>query len=302
LTSVEVIVSVVCVIVTLPFILGQVLLYSWKRQLRKKVSSYIPPKEHYWKGIGKPILCVVNPYGGNKQGQFMFEEVVAPTFDKSGIHYHVEYTRSASHPHELATSTDFKPYGAVMMISGDGMIHHWLNGIANRTDGPKRTEIERIREILHQTPLALIPGGSSCGVCASFGIDEVFAAVKTFVEGAPRPLDIMEITTFLEQDGKISEVRERRFDLHAVSYGMTTDFDIMTEGWMRFLGPTIKNFLAPIMVVLSGKRWPASVDFLPAKGVPQSDFDCGILTDPKKISVDNKTPSRLPRRRLATCR
>ncbi|PRP75653.1 hypothetical protein PROFUN_08019 [Planoprotostelium fungivorum] len=259
-------VTILLILIALPFltfVIGALVQNQWRRSIKSKVESYRPSATNYWKELNRPVLCVINPFGGAKLGRFIYEE-------KSGIQHEAVYTLHAQHPKQLAEEINIYQYGAQIII------HSWINGLANRKTKGSPEEI--LKEVLHKVPVSFVPGGSSNGVCASFGIDEIYEAIKNFIEGTPKPLDVMEVKTYEWEEGELGGPRERVFDIHALSYGITTDFDVLTEGPLRFLGPTIKNFLAPILVVLSGKRYDGSVLLRPVD-VPHEDIASGELKD-----------------------
>ena len=84
-------------------------------------------------------VVVVNPYGGSKSGNTKWTTVVKPLLDAVGKEYDVEFTRTAADVAAIAKRVDAGPGSRkhIMLLSGDGTFHGFLNALAER--GPAVT-------------------------------------------------------------------------------------------------------------------------------------------------------------------
>jgi sphingosine kinase len=70
-------------------------------------------------------------------------------------------TSHRNHAHQIAQEMSLD-YDSIVTLSGDGLIHEVLNGLAERSDAEKALNI----------PIAPIPTGSANGMCVNiFGIE-----------------------------------------------------------------------------------------------------------------------------------
>lgn len=104
-------------------------------RLAAKVDAFCSAQQEChsaWRG--KRVLIMVNPYGGNKTSRKGVQKVVQPMFDKAGIKYDVVDTTHAGHAKELVAKLKLSQYEAIIVVSGDGMFHELINGLAERPD------------------------------------------------------------------------------------------------------------------------------------------------------------------------
>jgi len=103
------------------------------------------------------------------------------------------------------------------------MIHQLLNGLAKRREVTNQASLKKL---LHRFPLAVIPSGTCNGIAASmYGCVDSFIATKKIIEGSAKPIDVAHIVF----DGK------ELYDLHAVTWAVTADFDNIVENKLRWV-------------------------------------------------------------------
>lgn len=113
---------------------------------------------------------IVNPAGGKGFAKRVWEETVKPIFELAGADFVVSFTGPPSSPTNasaLARSHPSETYDALVALSGDGIVHELLNGLATHGTG-------RAREVLRQTPIVHVPCGSGNALATSlYGPEKV---------------------------------------------------------------------------------------------------------------------------------
>ena len=135
-------------------------------------------------------------------------------------------TTHKNHAAEVVASMELKvattQYDAIIVMSGDGLIHEVLNGLASRPD------YEQARQI----PISTISGGSANAMakylCEKAGLDySIFNSAFLAVKGSVIPMDATHIT---RQSGPPI------YSFMSVAWGIVADVDIESEA-CRGCGP-----------------------------------------------------------------
>lgn len=134
----------------------------------------------------RKIRVIVNPHGGARTGERLFDHTMRPVLEASGITFETIKTSYAAHAAELGYSHDVHAWEGVIFVSGDGVVGEFLNGFLRRPDW--RAEITHL--ILGHCPAgtsnALAYGLRTMGPLAS-----LYSALKCRV----RPLDAILVTS-----------------------------------------------------------------------------------------------------------
>jgi len=171
----------------------------WLKQVEDVIAA------HTIKPVAKDrmLWILVNPIGGDGLSKFILKEVVEPLLDRASISYRVIEMTHATHAREVVSRLDPGELDGLVLISGDGMVHQAMQGLADQceghADGPEF--IAALRKVCRKIPLGLVPAGSSNGLAASFGLFDPVAATLAIIANAPQPLDVQEIT-ITPQTGK----------------------------------------------------------------------------------------------------
>jgi sphingosine kinase len=129
----------------------------------------------------------------------------------------------AAHAQELIKNMDIeqlKMFTAIVIVSGDGLIHEVFNGIMERRDW----------KVAIQTPVAAIPGGSGNALVTSLlhAAGEPVTptcAVVALLHGQATPIDLATVQT-----------RDKTYySFLSLTWGLAADIDINSEKF-RFLG------------------------------------------------------------------
>lgn len=183
--------------------------------------------------LKRRALLLINPIGGNGSTIEKYNMRIKPVLDSSYLTYEEIITKSADFARNYAEK-EFKPekYDIILICSGDGMIHEFINGIMNRKDDWK--ECIKI-------PVGCLLGGSGCGIVCSILYDNnqqfnTDSATLYCVKGYYKPRDLT-----------LMNVENNQFySILAMLWGFIADTDFESER-MRYLG----SFRFPIIVFIN---------------------------------------------------
>lgn len=174
--------------------------------------------------LKRKALLLINPIGGDGTTIKKYNMRIKPVLDSAYLTYEEVITTSADFARNYAEK-EFKPekYDEILICSGDGSIHEFINGLMNRKDDWK--ECIKI-------PVGCLLGGSGCGIVCSILCDnnqpvDIDNATLYCVRGHTKPRDLA-----------LMNVEENQFySILAMLWGFIADTDFESEG-MRFLGST----------------------------------------------------------------
>jgi len=195
------------------------------------------------------FLILVNPVAGSGHAVSRVEKFVKPVFDAAGCTYEVINTTYQGHATEIAKKENLDQYKAVVIVSGDGLIHELLQGLAWAGK--------------LQVPVAHIPGGSgnalvSCLLSkAKESIGDAISASFMCVKGLPSPLDLCQITVSSPQDSPNGVTSSL-----STAWGIIADVDKESES-LRFIGGARFSVLA-VWRVLFNRTYRGELWYLPA--------------------------------------
>ncbi|EFI28368.1 hypothetical protein CC1G_13902 [Coprinopsis cinerea okayama7 len=166
------------------------------------------------------LLVFVNPHGGSGRAVKIFNKTVKPILQAAGCSLKVIQTERHKHAYEVVKAMDLE-YDAIVTVSGDGLVHEVLNGLAQHAQPLKALT----------TPVAPIPAGSGNGLSLNLlGLDNGFDATQAAlnaVKGRPMRIDLFSVV----QNGK------RSISFMSQSLGLMADLDLDTEH-LRWMGDT----------------------------------------------------------------
>ncbi|KAJ8294043.1 Sphingoid long chain base kinase 4 [Rhodotorula toruloides] len=189
-------------------------------------------EERAYAGIDRSkerLYCVVNPAGGKGLAKKVWEEAVKPMLDAAGCAYDVAYTGppgSPTHAVALARSLPLSTYSTLLSLSGDGIIHELLNGLATHSSGQGK-------KALRETTLCHVPCGSGNALASSLvgseKVEDVRWSALAALKGQPIPLDLC---SFVQPS---TPAGTREFSFLTQAFGLMADLDLGTEH-LRALG------------------------------------------------------------------
>ena len=105
----------------------------------------------------KPILFLVNPKSGTGKALSIFNRKVLPILKESKTNYEMILTDRQNHARDIVATEDIKKWKAVVIISGDGLVHEVYNGLLRRENWQDACK----------TLIGVIPGGSGNALAKS---------------------------------------------------------------------------------------------------------------------------------------
>ncbi|KAF9265425.1 hypothetical protein L218DRAFT_1019822 [Marasmius fiardii PR-910] len=179
--------------------------------------------EKAYEGVqrNRRLKVLVNPHGGVGKAVPVFKKTVEPILRAANCTLDVVYTTHQGHGVEIASKLPLDAFDALLIVSGDGLIHEVLNGLARHSEARKALS----------KPVAPIPAGSGNALSLNLlgmkdGFDVVAASINA-VKGRPMGVDLLLMT----QNGKSS------ISFMSQSVGLMADLDIGTDH-LRWLGET----------------------------------------------------------------
>lgn len=165
---------------------------------------------------------------------------------------------SPSHAHSLGLSHDPASYDALVALSGDGIVHELLNGLAAQPARPARA--------LRDSPIVHVPCGSGNALATSvYGparATDVRYAALCALKGSPLPLDL---SSFSQPDpgpgpgpAQQQQPPRRRYTFLTQAFGLMADLDLGTEH-LRWMGDA-RFTLGYVRGALARRRYPCRVD------------------------------------------
>jgi len=191
----------------------------------------------------RKLQVFVNPFGGKGKALRTFTNIVKPILEAGQCSLSITYTAYRNHAYKVAQQMPLD-VDCIVTVSGDGLIHECLNGLADRPDADDALKI----------PIAPVAAGSANALCVNvLGIEASFDVAQgclNAMKGQPMKLDLCAIA----QGGK------RSFSFLAQSLGLMADLDFGTEH-LRWMGETrfMYGFLKGL---IANKPCPVQLEFL----------------------------------------
>uniref|UniRef100_A0A8C9J4R8 Sphingosine kinase 1 n=1 Tax=Piliocolobus tephrosceles TaxID=591936 RepID=A0A8C9J4R8_9PRIM len=214
------------------------------------------------------VLVLLNPRGGKGKALQLFRSHVQPLLAEAEISFTLMLTERRNHARELVRSEELGRWDALVVMSGDGLMHEVVNGLMERPDW----------DTAIQKPLCSLPAGSGNALAASLnhyaGYEQVTNedlltnCTRLLCRRLLSPMNLLSLHT---ASGL------RLFSVLSLAWGFIADVDLESEkyrrlGGMRFtLGTflrlaalrTYRGRLAYLPVGRAGSKTPASPVVVP---------------------------------------
>ncbi|KAG7522691.1 ceramide kinase-like [Solea senegalensis] len=234
----------------------------WVSSIREQLNTITSRPKH--------LLVYINPYGGKRQGKRIYEQKVAPLFDKAGISTDVIVTQYANHARDhLRTEAELRKFDGVVCVGGDGMFSEVIHGLIWRTQIDGGIDPNGPDQILRPCLLriGIIPAGSTDCVCfATVGTKDPVTSALHIIVGDSQPMDVSSVhhnDTFL------------RYSVSLLGYGFYGD--VLTDSERkRWMGPS-RYDVSGVKMFLAHRSYEGTVSYLPArdvKGTPRDVTRC----------------------------
>ncbi|XP_051037046.1 sphingosine kinase 1 isoform X2 [Phodopus roborovskii] len=103
------------------------------------------------------VLVLLNPRGGKGKALQLFRSLVQPLLEEAEVSFKLLLTERQNHARELVCAEELNHWDALVVMSGDGLMHEVVNGLMERPDW----------ETAIRKPLCSLPGGSGNALAAS---------------------------------------------------------------------------------------------------------------------------------------
>ncbi|XP_038834848.1 sphingosine kinase 1-like [Salvelinus namaycush] len=214
-------------------------------------------------------MLLVNPHSGKGQALSLFTGHVQRMLNEAGVPHTLVITERQNHARELVREADLSKWGALVIMSGDGLLFEVVNGLMEREDWEEAI----------QTPLGILPGGSGNALAASIhhysgaqpvSSEELLVSCGFLLcKGLVSRMDLASVHL-----GSSPSNPTRLFSFLSLAWGFVADVDVESEkyrhvGAARFTMGTLvrlaslrvyKGRLAYLPVDEAKKREPMSAN------------------------------------------
>lgn len=222
------------------------------------------------------LLVFINPTSGNRKAQQIWGDVRRLWESLPWIAFEEVVTSYAGEASERCKDSSVLSYNGLVIVSGDGLVHEVLNGLASRPDAAQALRV----------PVAHIPAGSGNGLAKSvlassnegYGTMEAAFAIA---KGYKSPLHLMQI----QQQGE-----PVRTSFLSLSGAIVSDIDIESEK-LRCIGPArftvwaLYRAMRPRPLHAELIYWPANAASSPPVAAP--DISTPLAQEPWVRDEDN---------------
>nr|XP_034363248.1 sphingosine kinase 1 isoform X2 [Arvicanthis niloticus] len=170
------------------------------------------------------VLVLLNPRGGKGKALQLFQSRVQPLLEEAEISFKLMLTERQNHARELVCAEELGCWDALVVMSGDGLMHEVVNGLMERPDW----------ETAIQKPLCSLPGGSGNALAASLNYyagyeqvtDEALLINCTLLL-CRRHLSPMNLLSLRTASGL------QLYSVLSLSWGFVADVDLESEKYRR---------------------------------------------------------------------
>lgn len=209
--------------------------------------------------VPKKAVVLVNPMGGLKGSQGIFDEFVKPAFERAGIGIVVITTEYAGHAKVICHTRDFTGIDVVVVIGGDGTFHECVNGLMERMDKAPKPAI------------GLVPGGSGNSFMTGFAQHtDVASAVANITDGLLADIDVTRVEFGPDA---ATDPKQRAWSINLVAFcadhcmaAVNIDSYRASLGTRRYdvcaLWGLLKGRSSNVDMLLNGELWASGVGAL----------------------------------------
>nr|XP_008249134.2 sphingosine kinase 1 isoform X2 [Oryctolagus cuniculus] len=215
-------------------------------------------------GLPRPcrVLVLLNPRGGKGKALQLFRSHVQPLLEEAEVSFRLTLTERRNHARELVRAEELGRWDALVVMSGDGLMHEVVNGLMERPDW----------ETAIRKPLCSLPAGSGNALAASLNHyagneqvtneDLLTNCTRLLCRRLLSPMNLLSLHT---ASGL------RLFSVLSLAWGFVADVDLESEkyrclGEMRFTVGTFMRLAA--LRTYQGRLAYLPVGRAPSEGAP----------------------------------
>ncbi|XP_058140764.1 sphingosine kinase 1 [Dasypus novemcinctus] len=230
------------------------------------------------------VLVLLNPRGGRGKGLQLFRSHVQPLLAEADVSFTLVLTERRNHARELVREEDLRRWDALVVMSGDGLMHEVVNGLMERPDW--ETAIHK--------PLSSLPAGSGNALASSLnhyaGYEQVTnedLLTNCTLLLCRRLLAPMNMMSLRMASGL------RVFSMLSLAWGFVADVDLQSEKY-RCLGA--KRFtLGTLLRLVALRTYQGRLAYLPAgraisQGPPSPALDGQGPVDTHLVPLEEPVP------------
>ncbi|XP_029480623.1 sphingosine kinase 1-like [Oncorhynchus nerka] len=231
------------------------------------------------------VMLLVNPHSGKGQALSLFTGHVQRMLNEAGVPHTLVITERQNHARELVREADLSQWGALVIMSGDGLLFEVVNGLMEREDWEEAI----------QTPLGILPGGSGNALAASIhhysgaqpvSSEELLISCGFLLcKGLVSRMDLASVHL-----GSSPSNPTRLFSFLSLAWGFVADVDVESEKY-RHVGAA--RFTMGTLVRLASLRvYKGRLAYLPVDVVDgEEDGQSPVSLEMTSMSPQHQPPS-----------
>ncbi|XP_032312664.1 sphingosine kinase 1 isoform X2 [Camelus ferus] len=207
------------------------------------------------------VLVLLNPRGGKGKALPLFRSHVQPLLAQADVSFTLMLTERRNHARELVRAEELGRWDALVVMSGDGLMHEVVNGLMERPDW----------ETAIRKPLCSLPAGSGNALAASLnhyaGYEQVTNealltnCTRLLCSRLLAPMDLLSLQT---ASGL------RLFSVLSLAWGFIADVDVESEKF-RCLGER-RFTLGTFLRLATLRTYQGRLAYLPVETVVSKTF------------------------------
>jgi len=215
------------------------------------------------------FLVYVNPFSGSGKALKMYNQSLLKMMTEAEISHTCIKTGYQNHAHDDVIRQNLNKYDAIIVVSGDGLIHEVINGLMKRSD---RDEVLKI-------PIGIVPGGSGNALASAIVYNNYgnhplpeltkYTCAFDVVRGKPAAIDLMTVKIFQKKEESTSSVslgeklpQQTKFAVLGFVHGIIADVDIESEK-LRKLGGSLRNTIYGVWRTINLRHYHVRLSYLP---------------------------------------
>lgn len=235
------------------------------------------------KWSSKRFVLICNPYGGKKTGRDLVTNVLLPICNANKVCVDVLYTKKYLHAAEMGECLDLDRYDGILIVSGDGLIHEFINGLAKR--GSSTEEFQTLASKF--PPIGIIPGGTCNGAATSILSSSPENALIKILEGSAQLVDIFRVES-IEVDmpaGSRTKAVDV-WDIHGCAWAMLSEADEVI-GQLRWIPRVLRETVAAAYLIAKKQVYTGTIYFKPYN-MELSAIEKLKYSNPNLLPVENE--------------